>query len=74
MSGYKATDVQFPTFCDASEASYGSVALNYTLVQRFSWLILNKKSLPDIKILSPLSLEVNTAVIGAHLCKLLIKK
>lgn len=48
--------------------------LNYNLVQRLSPRILNKQSFPDIKILSLPSLEVNTAVFGVHLCKLLVKE
>ena len=69
------TEVQLHIFCDASELAYGSVAyLRYTLKDgsHTCSLVMSKSRLSPIKTIALPRLELNAAVIGARLSRLLL--
>ena len=68
-------EIQLHIFCDASEVAYGSVAyLRFTLKDgnHVSSFVMSKSRLAPIKTITLPRLELNAAVIGARLSRMLI--
>ena len=76
-SGYKATDIQLHVFCDASELAYGAVAylkFEFKTENPHCSFVMAKNRLAPIKTISLPRLELNAAVLGVRLYKLIIKE
>ena len=77
ISGYKATNMELHIFCDASEVAYGAVAyikFKFKTEKDHCMFLMSKTRLAPIKTVSLPRLELNAAVIGVRLYKVIIKE
>ena len=77
ISGYKAINMELHIFCDASEVAYGAVAyikFKFKTEKDHFTFLMSKTRLAPIKTVSLPRLELNAAVIGVRLYKVIIKE
>ena len=75
--GYRASDVQLHIFSDASEAASGTVAylkFLFEIDKPHCSFVMSKTKLAPMKIISLPRLEINAAVLGLRLYKIIIKE
>ena len=77
ISGYKATIMELHIFCNASEVAYDAVAyikFKFKTEKDHRTILMSKTRLAPIKTVSLPRLELNAAVIGVRLYKVIIKE